>query len=999
MGARDLPDRADADRGRRLLPAQLLAEHPRHPHRGAAERRAADLRHPPGAGGHPGGQLRHLRPRLRAAGAPSSPHRLRGVPPLREVRDPTLGPRAARTALLRSSPGSTSIRRATQPCSSTTRCASTGSTTTRSWCTPRRALLRDGGRRAPGWDGDTVVMVVNLDPGTSSVGLVELDLGDSASRPTAPLRDARPAHRRPVPVGRSPQLRDSRSRRSFRPTSSTPAAAPDDPTRPSGRGAGCPMSPRAVQTVAEPAESVRHWYKDAVIYELHVRAFRDSNGDGIGDFRGLIEKLDYLQDLGVTALWLLPFYPSPLRDDGYDISDYRQVHPAYGTLARLPRASSARRTGAGCGSSPSWSSTTPPTSTRGSSAPAGARPGRADRDFYVWSDTPERFADARIIFKDFETLQLDLGSRRPAPTTGTASTPTSPTSTTTTRRCARRCSTSSTSGSRWASTGCGSTPSPTSTRARGRPARTSPRPSTSSASCARTSTNASTDRMLLAEANQWPEDAVAYFGDGDECHMAFHFPLMPRMFMAARQEDRFPIVDILAETPATPADCQWALFLRNHDELTLEMVTDEERDYMYRVYAQDPQARVNVGHPPPAGPAARQRPQADRADERAAVLACRARPILYYGDEIGMGDNIYLGDRNGVRTPMQWNSDRNAGFSARQPAAALSCPSIIDPEYHSQAVNVEAQQENPNSLLWWMKRLIALRKRYRAFGRGTLGVLRPDNRKVLAFLRRYEDERILVVVNLSRFVQCVGARPLRVPRGHARSSCSGTRSSRRSATCPTSSRSAPTASTGSRSSPRPSSPTCRGAARSGRAATGTTSSPAPALRRFEASFPATWPNAAGSRRRPRQITSASVVDTVPVPSGRRAAPSSRGRIFAIVRVELDYGSPELLLLPLAFAVGARPRRSNDGGPRRSRRSAGRRRGRGALRRRLGTGFSQAMVEMLSRRRPLPGRRGRWSGVPTPRCRSVRERITVDTPRFPSPPSSPTPRSPSATRPS
>ena len=259
--------------------------------------------------------------------------------------------------------------------------------------------------------------------------------------------------------------------------------------------------------------------------------------------------------------------------------------------------------------------------------------------------------------------------------------------------------------------------------------------------------------MLLAEANQWPEDAVAYMGKGDMCHMAFHFPLMPRMFMAARQEDRFPMVDILAETPATPPECQWALFLRNHDELTLEMVTDEERDYMYRAYAQDPQARVNVG--------IRRRLAPLLGNDRklmemmnGLLFSMPGTPIIYYGDEIGMGDNIYLGDRNAVRTPMQWNSDRNAGFSAANPQR-LYLPVIIDPEYHSQAVNVEAQQENPNSLLWWMKRLIALRQRYKAFGSGTLEVLRPDNRKVFAFIRRFEDERILVVVNLSRNVQCV----------------------------------------------------------------------------------------------------------------------------------------------------------------------------------------------------------------------------------------------------
>ena len=339
---------------------------------------------------------------------------------------------------------------------------------------------------------------------------------------------------------------------------------------------------------------------------------------------------------------------------------------------------------------------------------------------------------------------------------------------------------------------------------------------------------------------------MRYMGQGDVCQMAFHFPLMPRMFMAARQEDRFPIVDILQETPPTPPDCQWALFLRNHDELTLEMVTDEERDYMYRAYAQDPQARVNVGIRRRLAPLlGNNRPMIEMMN--GLLFSLPGTPIVYYGDEIGMGDNIYLGDRNAVRTPMQWDSDRNAGFSAANPQR-LFLPVIIDPEYHSQAVNVEAQQENPNSLLWWMRRLISLRRRYAAFGRGSLVLLRPDNRKVLAFLRQYGDEHILVVANLSRFAQCVEL-DLSDLRGRSRSSSSATPVFRPWATCPTSSPSPATGSTGSAwSSPRPS-PVRRGPpCRSRRASKSSSSNRTSASWRRPSR--ATSPNDAGSGTRP-----------------------------------------------------------------------------------------------------------------------------------------------------
>jgi maltose alpha-D-glucosyltransferase / alpha-amylase len=493
------------------------------------------------------------------------------------------------------------------------------------------------------------------------------------------------------------------------------------------------------------------WYKDAIIYEAHVRAFRDNDGDGIGDFRGLVDKLDYLQDLGITALWLLPFYPSPLRDDGYDIADYTDVNPIYGNLTDfklLLREAHQRGLRIITELVVNHTSDKHPWFQRARRA----APGSSWRNFYVWSDTPEKFQDARIIFQDFEASnwtwdqqaqayywhrfyshQPDLNFDNPAVHDAILA-----------------------ALDFWLELDIDAL------RLDAVPYLYE-RDGTSCENLVETHAflkklRAHVDanfknRMLLAEANQWPEDAVAYFGDGDECHMAFHFPLMPRLFMAIRMEDRFPIIDILQQTPAIPESTQWALFLRNHDELTLEMVTAEDRDYMYRVYAQDAAARVNLG--------IRRRLAPLLENHRGKIelmngllFSLPGTPVLYYGDEIGMGDNIYLGDRNGVRTPMQWNAERNAGFSQTNPQR-LYLPVIIDPEYHYHNINVETQQNNPNSLLWWMKRVIALRKRYQAFGRGTIEFLYPGNPKVFVFLRRYKNEQILVVANLSRFMQCV----------------------------------------------------------------------------------------------------------------------------------------------------------------------------------------------------------------------------------------------------
>ena len=495
------------------------------------------------------------------------------------------------------------------------------------------------------------------------------------------------------------------------------------------------------------------WYKQAIVYQVHVRAFCDSDGDGIGDFRGLTGKLDYIQKLGVTALWLLPFYPSPLKDDGYDIADYFSINPIYGTLADFRlflREAHARGLRVITELVLNHTSDQHEWFQRSRRAPSG----NPWRELYVWSDTPDKYRDARVIFKDFEASnwawdplarayywhrfyahQPDLNFDSPRVHKAML-------------RVLDFWLDFGVDGLRLDAvpylyeregTSCENLPETHQTLKRLR---------------AHVEEKYG-ERMLLAEANQWPEDAVAYFGQGrgDECHMAFHFPLMPRLFMAVRMEDRTPIMDILEQTPPIPETAQWALFLRNHDELTLEMVTDEERDYMYRVYAQDQRTRLNLGI------RRRLAPLLDNDRKRiellnALLMSLPGTPVLYYGDEIGMGDNIFLGDRDGVRTPMHWNADKNAGFSRANPQQ-LYTPIILDPEYHYETVNVETQEHNPNSRLWWMRRLLALRRRSKAFGQGTTEFLRPDNRKILAFIRRHEQESVLVVCNLSRFVQPV----------------------------------------------------------------------------------------------------------------------------------------------------------------------------------------------------------------------------------------------------
>ncbi|MDO9462997.1 MAG: maltose alpha-D-glucosyltransferase [Deltaproteobacteria bacterium] len=494
------------------------------------------------------------------------------------------------------------------------------------------------------------------------------------------------------------------------------------------------------------------WYKDAIIYELHVKTFYDSNGDGIGDFRGLIEKLDYLEHLGVTALWILPFYPSPLRDDGYDTGDYLNIHQDYGSLRDFREfLRQAHRRGMRVITELVLNHTSD--QHQWFQRARQAKPGSTWRNFYVWSDTQERYKDARIIFKDFEpsnwawdpvakayywhrfySHQPDLNFDNPQ-----------------VQKALFRVI------DFWFDMGVDGLrldAIPYLYEREGTNCENLPETYAFLKKLRAYIDGNFKNRMLLAEANQWPEDATAYFGDGDECHMAFHFPLMPRMFMSLWMEDHYPIIDILEQTPSIPESAQWALFLRNHDELTLEMVTDEEREYMYRVYARDPRARINLGIRRRLAPLVGNN---RRKIELMNILlfSLPGTPIIYYGDEIGMGDNYYLGDRNGVRTPMQWSPDRNAGFSRVNPQK-LYLPVIIDPEYHYESVNVENHERNLSSLLWWMKRVIGMRKRFKAFGRGTIEFLSPNNPKALAFIRRYEDENILVVINLSRFSQVVG---------------------------------------------------------------------------------------------------------------------------------------------------------------------------------------------------------------------------------------------------
>jgi maltose alpha-D-glucosyltransferase/alpha-amylase len=500
------------------------------------------------------------------------------------------------------------------------------------------------------------------------------------------------------------------------------------------------------------------WYKDAVIYQLHIKSFFDADNDGVGDFKGLVEKLDYVAELGVTAIWLLPFYPSPRRDDGYDIADYRSVHPAYGTLDDVKRfITAAHERGLRVITELVINHTSDqhPWFQRARLAP----PGSPERDFYVWSDDDTKYAGTRIIFVDteksnwtwddtagayywhrFYSHQPDLNFDNPAVMEEVLA--------------VMRF---------WLDLGIDGLrldAVPYLVEREGTNNENLPETHAILKQIRAAMDAHAPGKMLLAEANQWPEDAQVYFGDGDECHMSFHFPLMPRMYMAIAREDRFPITDIMRQTPDIPETCQWAIFLRNHDELTLEMVTDSERDYLWETYARDRRARINLGI------RRRLAPLLERDRRRielmnALLLTMPGTPVIYYGDEIGMGDNIHLGDRDGVRTPMQWSYDRNGGFSRADPAS-LVLPAIMDPLYGFQALNVEAQESDRHSLLNWTRRMLAVRKSHPAFGRGTLKFLYPGNRKVFAYLRELTAEKggekaetLLCVCNLARTAQAV----------------------------------------------------------------------------------------------------------------------------------------------------------------------------------------------------------------------------------------------------
>lgn len=492
------------------------------------------------------------------------------------------------------------------------------------------------------------------------------------------------------------------------------------------------------------------WYKDAIIYQLHVKAFLDSNASGVGDFRGLTEKLDYIRELGVTALWLLPMYPSPFKDDGYDISGYYEIHKDYGTLKDFEDfLNEAHRRGLRVITELVINHTS---DQHPWFQDARRDPASPYRDFYVWSDTDKKYAGARVLFGDTEksnwawdpeaklyywhrffSHQPDLNYDNPKVRQEVLNVM-----------------------KFWLDMGVDGLrvdAVPYLVEREGTTCENLPETHEVLRDIRRSVDAAYPDRMLLAEANQWPTDVRPYFGNGDEFHMAFHFPLMPRMFMAIRKEEREPIAEIIRQTPPIPPSCQWGLFLRNHDELTLATVTDDERDYMYQEYASDPRMRLNIGI------RRRLAPLMDRDRRKIELLnsllfTMPGTPIVYYGDELGMGDNIYLGDRNGVRTPMQWTGDRNAGFS-RADTAMLYCPINVDPVYGYQGLNAEAQQRVPNSLLNWTKRLITVRRQYKTFGRGSLELINPANRAVLAFVRKYEGETLLLVHNLAGSAQPV----------------------------------------------------------------------------------------------------------------------------------------------------------------------------------------------------------------------------------------------------
>src|SRR6266404_2381549 len=514
-------------------------------------------------------------------------------------------------------------------------------------------------------------------------------------------------------------------------------------------GRRCMNAPASELARALTAEQL--WYKDAVIYQLHVKSFFDSNNDGIGDFQGLLSKLDYIADLGVNTLWLLPFYPSPRFDDGYDISDYRNIHPEYGTMADFRKFIAAtRRRGLRVITELVINHTSDQHAWFQKARRA--KPGSPARNFYVWSDNDQKYSGTRIIFLDSERSnwtwdpvaeayywhrfywhQPDLNFDNPrviAAVLGVM----------------RFWLDAGVDGLRLDAV-------PYLVEREGTHNENLPETHAVLQRIRAELDRSYPDRMLLAEANQWPEDTKDYFGQGDECHMAFHFPLMPRMYMALAREDRFPITDIMRQTPQIPDNCQWAIFLRNHDELTLEMVTDSERDYLWQTYATDRRARINLGI------RRRLAPLLERDRRRIELMNCLllsmpGTPVIYYGDEIGMGDNIRLGDRDGVRTPMQWAPDRNGGFSRAEPAS-LALPTIMDSLYGYETVNVEAQSRDPHSLLHWMRRTLAVRRAHAAFGRGALRFLYPKNRKILAYLREHEGESVLCVANVSRTPQAV----------------------------------------------------------------------------------------------------------------------------------------------------------------------------------------------------------------------------------------------------
>jgi maltose alpha-D-glucosyltransferase/alpha-amylase len=708
------------------------------------------------------------------------------------------------------------------------------------------------------------------------------------------------------------------------------------------------------------------WFKHAVFYEIHIRGFFDGNDDGSGDFRGLIDKLDYLEWLGVDCLWLLPMYESPLRDGGYDISNFFSIHPDYGSVEDFREfVEQAHQRGMRVIADLVMNHT--------SQDHPWFQESRADStnaksDWYVWSDTDERYPEARVIFIDtepsnwtfdqlrgeyywhrffhhqpdlnYDNLQvqeamlevlrfwLDLGIdgfRLDAVPYLFERDGTNGENLPETHEYLKR---------------------------------------------VRAEVDARyPDRLLLAEANQWPEDVVDYFGDGDECQMCFHFPVMPRMFMSLRREDATPMYEILDRTPKIPNNSQWGLFLRNHDELTLEMVTDEERDYMYRAYAQDPQARVNVG--------IRRRLAPLLGNDRTLIemmngllFSMPGTPIIYYGDEIGMGDNIYLGDRNAVRTPMQWNSDRNAGFSDANPQR-LFLPVIIDPEYHSQAINVEAQTQNPNSLLWWMRRAIALRQRYKAFGRGSLEILLPDNRKVFAFIRRLGEERILCVFNLSRHVQCAEL-DLSEFRGAVPVELSGNQEFPPIGDLPYF---ITLGSHGFFWFSLECEPEQLLAGRPSFAVSGPWTSlfEGPTGQAFESWLETYLAERRWFGQKTRTITSASIVEAVPVPSpphgyGNGSARDAVATIL-IVQLEFDQGASERYTLPVAFVEGFEAEEMKKWQPEAVMADLHAQGHDGVLLDATHSPeFVKIMADLLARRRTLPGRHGQIVGLPSPSLR-------------------------------